>query len=131
MVAALITSELKLDCAAAIEWLASPVHERLQPPHLFSCTRELACGKRGSTISSLVVEGCHISYQRAGHFPFPFNQSGKFTGCGRWRFAHAVSLHHAYHAIIELDDCELRMRCRKMGGRPESDSIPKYKEKQG
>ena len=85
-------------------WLTGHMCKGLQPPHLFSCTRELARSKRGSTISSLMVEGCHISHHRTGRFPFPFNQSGKFTGCCRWRFAHAVSFHRAHHASIKLDD---------------------------
>ena len=78
---------LRPGCLAANEamhqlrWLTGHMCKGLQPPHLFSCTRELARSKRGSTISSLMVEGCHIRHHRTGRFPFPFNQSGKFTGC--------------------------------------------------
>ena len=84
--------------------------EGLQLPYLVSCTREFARGERCSTKSSLMVEGGHVSYHGTGYLPFLFNQSGKFTGCGGWRFAHAVSLHRAKHAGIELDDYKLRVR---------------------
>jgi hypothetical protein len=42
-----------------------------------------------------MAEGGHVSHQGTGCLPFLFNQSGKFIGCGGWRFAHAVSLHRA------------------------------------
>ena len=103
--------------------------EGLQTPrHLFSRTRKFVRGERGSTKSSLMVEGDHISHHRTGRFPFSFNQSGKFTGCGSWRFVHPVSLHRANHASIELDDRKLLVRCRKMCGGPEPYPIPKHEE---
>ena len=114
-----------------IGWLAGYVREGLQPPYLFSCTREFIWGERGSAKSTLMVEGGHVSHHGTGCLPFLFNQSGKFTGCGGWRFVHAVSLHRAKHAGIELDDYKLRVRCPKMCGDPEPYPIPKHEEEQG
>ena len=116
---------------AAIDWLAGCVREGLQPPYLFSCTREFVRSERGSAKSTLMVEGGHVSHHGSGCCPFLFNQSGEFTGCGGWRLAHAVSLHRAKHAGIELHDCMLRVRCRKMRGGPKSYPVPKHEEEQG
>ena len=116
---------------AAIGWLAGCVREGLQPPHLFSCTREFARSERGSAKSTLMVEGGHVSHHGSGCCPFLFNQSGEFTGCGGWRFAHAVSLNCAKHAGIEVHDRKLRVRSRKMCGGPESYPVPKQEEEQG
>ena len=58
---------------AAIGWLAGCVREGLQPPYLFSCTREFIRGERGSAKSTLIVEGGHVSYHGSGCCPFLFN----------------------------------------------------------
>ena len=115
----------------AIGWLAGYVCEGLQLPYLVRCMREFARGERGSTKSSLMVKGGHVSHHGTGCLPFLFDQSGKFTGCGGWRFAHAVFLHRAQHAGIELDDYKLRVRCPKMCGGPKPYPIPKHEEEQG
>ncbi len=78
-----------------------------------------------------MVESGYVSDHGTGRLAFLFNQSGKFTGCGGWKFAHAVSLHRAKHTGIELDDRKLWVRCRKMCGGPEPYPIPKHEEEQG
>ena len=84
MVAALATSGRDRDYAA-IGWLAGYVCEGLQLPYLVSCTREFARGERGSTKSSLMVEGGDVSHHGTGCLPFLFNQFDKFTGCDSTR----------------------------------------------
>ncbi len=78
MVAALATSGQDRAYAAR-GWLAGDVCEGLQPPHLFSRTSEFARGERGSTKSSLMVEGGYVSHHGTGCLPFLFNQFDKFT----------------------------------------------------
>jgi len=75
-----------------------------------------------------MIEGGHINHDGTGGSPFLFNQSGKFTGGGGWRFTHTVPFHRAKHTTIELDDRKLRARYRKMCSDPESYPIPKQKE---